>query len=89
MLFPLPGTPNVLSFFKYSIYIYLAALGLSYSSWYSILVAVCGIWFPDEGSNPGPLHWEHSVFATGPPGKTPYSPFFSIWLTSVHPSALC
>ena len=22
------------------------------------------------GSNPGPLHWEHGVLATGPPGKS-------------------
>ena len=41
-----------------------------------ILVAVCGIQFPDQGSNPGPLHWEHRVLATGPPGKFP--PFGSL-----------
>ena len=23
-----------------------------------------------QGSNPGPLHWEHGVLATGPPGKS-------------------
>ncbi|XP_059781364.1 rho GTPase-activating protein SYDE2 isoform X6 [Balaenoptera ricei] len=28
--------------------------------------------FPDQGSNPGPLHWEHGVSATGPPGKSLY-----------------
>ena len=33
------------------------------------LVAACGIWFPDQGSNLGPLHWECRVLATGPPGK--------------------
>ena len=33
-------------------------------------VAASGIWFPDQGSNPGPLHWEHRVLATGPPGKS-------------------
>ena len=26
--------------------------------------------FPDQGSNPGPLHWECEVIATGPPGKS-------------------
>ena len=31
----------------------------------------CGIYFPDQGSNLGPLHWEHEVSATGPPGKSP------------------
>ena len=25
------------------------------------LVMVCNIWFPDQGLNPGPLHWEHRV----------------------------
>ena len=28
------------------------------------------IWFPDQGLNPGPLHWERWVLATGPPGKS-------------------
>ena len=35
-----------------------------------LLVVVCGIYLPDQGSNPGPLHWEHEVLATGPPGKS-------------------
>ena len=33
------------------------------------LVMACGIQFPDQGSNPGPLPWEGRVLATGPPGK--------------------
>ena len=35
-----------------------------------VLIAACGI-FPNQGSNPGPLRWEHKVLATGPPGKPP------------------
>ena len=35
-----------------------------------VLVAACGLWFPDQGSNLGPLHWEPWVLATGPPGKS-------------------
>ena len=27
-------------------------------------------WDPDLGSNQGPLHWEHRVLVTGPPGKS-------------------
>ena len=34
------------------------------------LVASCGILFPDPGSNPGPLHWDLKVLATGPLGKS-------------------
>ena len=34
------------------------------------LVAPCGIQFPDQGLNPGPLHWERRVLATGPPRKS-------------------
>ena len=34
------------------------------------LVAACGIQFPDQGSKPGPLHWECGVLAPGPPGKS-------------------
>ena len=36
-----------------------------------LLVAARGIWFADQGSNPGPLHWEHVVLPTGPPGESP------------------
>ena len=25
--------------------------------------------FPDQGLNLGPLHWEHEILVTGPPGK--------------------
>ena len=33
-----------------------------------LLVAACGgAWIHDQGSNLGPLHWEHRVIATGPP----------------------
>ena len=35
-----------------------------------LLSAACGIEFPDQGSNLGPLHWECGVLATGPPGKS-------------------
>ena len=36
----------------------------------ALLDAACGIQFPDQGSNPGPRHWQHGVLATGPPGKS-------------------
>ena len=28
-----------------------------------------GSQFPDQGLNPCPLHWEHKILTTGPPGK--------------------
>ena len=37
---------------------------------HGVLVASCGLWFPDQGSNPGPLHWELRGLATGPQGKS-------------------
>ena len=37
----------------------------------------CGISFPDQGSNPGPLHWELRVLPTGPPGKFPCGSFLN------------
>ena len=46
--------------FKNYVFIYLAVLGLSCSMW------IC---FPDQRSNPGRLHYEHKILATGPPGK--------------------
>ena len=38
----------------------------------SFLVAACGIQFPDQRWNPGPLHWERGFLTTGPPGKSPF-----------------
>ena len=46
---------------------------------YRVLVAACGIYFLDQRSSPGPLHWEHGVLAAGPPGK---SLTFSILIVS-------
>ena len=51
------------------IFISLATLGLS-CGMQDLLVAACGIWFPDHGSNLGPLYWEHGILATGPPEKS-------------------
>ena len=39
-----------------------------------LLVEACGIQFPDQGSNPGPLHWEYGVSATEPQEKSPALP---------------
>ena len=39
---------------------------------------LCGIQFPDQGSNLGPQHWECGVSVTGPPGKSPQVTFFFI-----------
>ena len=36
----------------------------------------CGI-FPDQGLNLCPLHWQHILNHSGPPGKSPALPFFS------------
>ena len=36
-----------------------------------LLVAACGIQFPDQELNPGPLPWEHVVLTTVPPEKSP------------------
>ena len=37
------------------------------------LAVLFGMWdlsFPNQGSNPCPLQWEHGVLTTGPPGKS-------------------
>ena len=36
-----------------------------------LLVVACGIQFPNQGLNLGPLHWDPGVLAMGPPGKSP------------------
>ena len=48
----------------------------------------CGIYFPDQGSNLGPLHWEHGVLATGPPGKCPNRTYFELDRTPSHQFAI-
>ena len=42
---------------------------------WDLLVVLCGISFPDQGLNLGPLGWKHGVLATGPPGKSPWISF--------------
>ena len=51
------------------LYTYLAMLGLSCKHTGSLAVA-WGISAPWPGVEPGPLHWERGVLATGPPGKS-------------------
>ena len=54
----------------------MAELGLSSSMQdlsvvtYGLLATACGIQFPDQGLNLGPLHWEHGVLAIGLPVKS-------------------
>ena len=35
-----------------------------------LFITACGVEFPDQGSNPSPLLWEHGVLDTGPLGKS-------------------
>ena len=51
-----------------SLFLKILIDGLIWLYW--VLVAACAIWFPYQGWNPRPLHWEHGVLATGPPGKS-------------------
>ena len=64
-------------FFFLSIYLF-GRVG-SYLCHSGSVVAVWGIQFSDPGSNPRPLHWEHGVLATGPPGSS-CTDFFSLYL---------
>ena len=59
-----------------------------------VLVAARGFYFPDQGSNPGPLHWALWVSVTGPPGKSPNFSLYghqSSWIkTHLHdPVTFC
>ena len=49
------------SFFLKNVYLFI---------WlFQVSVAACGIYFPEQGSNLGPPHWECRILATGPPGS--------------------
>ena len=37
---------------------------------YVAAVVACRILFPNQGANPSPLRWEHTVLTTLPPGKS-------------------
>ena len=43
----------------YKIFIFYLFLHGSWLQLCAVLGAACGIYFPDQRSNPGPLHWEH------------------------------
>ena len=58
---------NILIFFLNYILFYLFNL---FTCLHQVLVVAWRIQFPDQGSNPGHLHWEYRVLATGPPGKS-------------------
>ena len=68
-------SPGSVSFFvcRFVFNIYLAVLGLSCS----LQTVSYSMWdlVPEQGSDPGPLHWEHGVLTTGPPGKSPSVPW--------------
>ena len=38
--------------------------------WACQLQHTCRIKFPNQGSNPGPLHWGGEILSTGPPGNS-------------------
>ena len=56
---------------------------LIYLFCYSGILVVTGrIYFPDQGLNPGSLHWELRVLASGPPGK--FLIKLILWLKLFH-----
>ena len=55
--------------FHFLFLIYLAVLTLSCGMAH-------GVYFPDQGSNLGPLRWELGVLAPGPPEKSPPCIFY-------------
>ena len=59
-LFFLRGVP--VSYFFQSFFFILVFLGYAMHH--------AGSSFPNQGSKPCPLHWEHEVLTTGPPGKS-------------------
>ena len=62
------GPPGKAPVFKRFIFIYLATGGTQTGS--PTLVADVGSSFPDQGTNPGSLLWQHRVLATEPPKKS-------------------
>ena len=70
-----PKIKQITSFLNFFLYLFIDGPGSSLQDlWPSLchagpLAVSCGISFPNQGLNPGPLYWELKVLATGPPGK--------------------
>ena len=62
----LHGVP-LLRFFKNFIYLFIE---LHWVLVAASSIAASGLYFPDQGSKLGPLHWEHGVLATEPLEKS-------------------
>ena len=53
---------------------------------HDLLVVACGIWFPGQRSDLGPLHWDLGVLTTRPPGKSlKHLSYFSYHISAVEP----
>ena len=66
------GDENILYlFFKKnkSECLFFNLFGCAGSKGHANSVAACGIQFPEQGSNPGPLHWKQGSLTAVPPGK--------------------
>lgn len=67
---------------------HLAAPGLT-CGMQDLLVVACRIWIPDQGKNPGPLHWVLGVLIIPDHRGRPSSPWFCRecgWGPWCHPS---
>ena len=51
---------------------------------WSLAMRHAGSYFPDQGSNPCPLHWKHRVLTTRPSGMAPTPLMFKAALSSVN-----
>ena len=67
MTFFLRHFPLSSFFFKNNLFIWLRWVLVAVCQ---LFVAVCGIQFPGQGLNLGPLSWKHGILATRPPGKS-------------------
>ena len=55
---------------------------------YELLFVACRIQFHDQGSNPGPKHWEHRILASRSSGKSQNQLFTSLIFLSSLSSTL-
>ena len=53
-----------------------------------LLAAAHGVLFPDQGSDPGPLHWACRVLATEPPGKSTFRVYDQVENSDTNPDPL-
>ena len=72
----MPLLEDSVFFFFFGLFIWLPQVIVVGMRYFQSSLKHVASYFPDHGLNLGPLHWEHRVLATGPPGTSHVLAYF-------------